>query len=274
VAQIAARIEREEQARARNSADDSADFAQLIWLGRWRLNRLTREDSAAASKLFDAASEMAPESAEVLIQKTTTLCWEKWARRAPRSEFSTIRDLARRAILINPDDCRGYWLAGVAETWLRNPAAAIGQLTRAIEINPCFEPAHAQLGSTLNLCDRPEDALKSLERALMLSPYDTHVFFRYTELGVSRSMLGEYEAAVDWTDRALLQRPAYWYAHVIKIHALISNGDEIAAKAAGRELTAMLPRFSRAAIEWIPFLDQRWVSRLCGSLSRAGVLLA
>lgn len=273
VAQIAARIEREEQTRARNALDDPTDFAQLIWLGRWRLNRLTREDSAAASRLFDAASAMAPESAEVLIQKTTTLCWEKWARRAPRSEFSVIRDLARRAILINPDDCRGYWLAGVAETWLRNPAAAIGQLTRAIEINPCFEPAHAQLGSTLNLCDRPEDALKSLDYTLMLSPYDTHVFFRYTELGVSRSILGEYERAVEWTDRALLQRPAYWYAHVVKIHALISSDDEIGAKAASREFAALHPRFSRAAIDWIPFLDRRWVDRLCSSLSRADILL-
>ncbi len=273
VAQIAARIEREEQARARNAVEDPTDFAQLIWLGRWLLNRLTRDDSMAASRLFDAASAMAPESAEVLIQKTTTLCWEKWARRAPRNEFSVIRDLARRAILINPDDCRGYWLAGVAETWLRNPAAAIGQLTRAIEINPCFEPAHAQLGSTLNLCDRPEDALKSLDYALMLSPYDTHVFFRYTELGVSRSILGEYERAVEWMDRALLQRPAYWYAHVVKIHALISSGDEVGAKTAGREFAALHPRFSRATIDWIPFLDRRWVDRLCSSLSRADILL-
>jgi hypothetical protein len=106
----------------------------------------------------------------------------------------------------------------------------------------------------------------------MMSPYDTHVFFRYTELGVSRSMLGEYKRAVDWMDRALLQRPAYWYAHVVKIHALISSGDEAAGKAAGRELTTMHPRFSRAAIEWIPFLDRRRVEGLCASLNRAGVL--
>jgi tetratricopeptide (TPR) repeat protein len=274
VSQICARIEREEQARANKGPEEPGDFAHLIWRGRWRLNRLTREDSAVARRLFDQAIALVPDSPEALIQKTTALCWEKWALRAPRNEFTEIRDLARRAILIDPDDCRGYWLAGVAETWLRNPTAAIGVLTRAIELNPCFEPAHAQLGGTLNLSDRPEEALKALEHALTLSPYDTHVFFRYAEIGMSWCMLGKFKTAIEWVDRALLQRPAYWYAHIIKIHALVEEGDDAAAGTAGRELREIQPNFDSSMIEWLPFLDRNWVERLCRSLSRAGAIPA
>lgn len=272
-AQLGTRVEREEQARAHRSPG-GADFSHAIWRGRWHVNRLTVGDAIAARRLFDQAQAAAPRSPEALIQSATALCWEKWARRAPRHQFAEIRDLSRRAILLDPDDCRGYWLAGVAETWLRNPAASIGLLTHAIELNRSFEPAHAQLGSTLNLFDRPKDALNCLTHALELSPNDTHVFFRYAEIGLSWSRLGDQARAIDWLDRALLQRPAYWYARILKINALVEADDLAGARAAGRELRTAHPKFGLSDLEWVPFFDPASTDRLRVSLTKADVFEA
>jgi len=269
VARIATRIEREEQIRAARLPEDDDNFRNLIWRGRWHMNRLTSRDAALARAMFDRALALAPNSPEALTEKAIALAWEKWAKRAPRQEFYELSDFARRIMLLDPDDCRGYWLAGIAEGWLGNHTASIALLRRAIDIAPSFEPAHAQLGTMLNLSDRPEEALQSLHLALKLSPNDTHLFFRYNEIAISWLQLQRYDLCIEWSDRALILRPGYWYAQAIKIHALVETQDWEGARKMGEGFHISHPNFSQDYLEWVPFSDRAWVRRLSASLRLA-----
>jgi tetratricopeptide (TPR) repeat protein len=268
-AQLVSRIEREEQARAslENASDD--DFRALIWRGRWRLNRLTRADAAQAERLIARAVAIAPRSSEAVIQKAVAFAWEKWAQRAPRADFWALANLARQVMLLDPDDSRGYWLAGVAETWLGNSNTAVAWLRRAIDIEPTFEAAHAQLGSTLNLADRPQDALDALSIALGLSPNDTHLFFRYSECALSLLLLGRFEESVAQAERALLLRPGYWFAQTIRLHAYTQLGRPDEARRAAVELRRLHPDFSEDYLTWVPFVDRAWPRRLWASVHAA-----
>ena len=258
VAHLETRIDHAEQVRTRSKRQDSFTVSDLIWRGRWHLNRLTKADSEMAQKLFAEALALDPHSPEALIQSTFALGWAIWAGRQPRERIYEMRRLAQDAIYADRDDGRGYMLAGIAEMWLRHPLAAQQLLQQAIAVNPSLAMAHAQLGGSFNLTGEPEQAIAHLQAALRLSSNDLQNFYTLTELAVAFSMLGEWKRAIEHADHGLARRPAYWYAHVIKINALARSGKLLGANAALDELLLVKPDFSKRYIDWLPFVDRSW----------------
>jgi len=262
-----AQIDYAEQVRARGNRANRLEFNDLIWRGRWHLNRLTRADSAMARDLFEQALELEPESPEAIIQQTFCLGWSLWARRGSDAEVAEMRQLAHRAIVADPDDGRGHMLAGIAEMWQRQSGRARTLFERAIALNPSLCQAHAELGCHYNLVGEPAAAIAPLRLAQRLSPNDVHSFFFIGELALSHWMLGQWAEAVDHADQSLIRRPAYWYALVIKINALVGGGDLAAARRAHDELMTVTPDFTPQFIDWTPFIDRTWNQRLADGLA-------
>ncbi|TXL82187.1 tetratricopeptide repeat protein [Vineibacter terrae] len=261
-----ARIDYAEQTRARNRRPDRPDVNDLIWRGRWHLNKLTREDADIARRLFDDALQLDPNSSEALIQATTCLNYAIWTQRGSANEISEMRRLAQRAIIADPDDGRGHMQAGIAEMWLRQPVRARALLQQAIALNPSLAMAHAQLGCCYNLAGEPERAIAPLKAALRLSPNDVHIFFTFGELAVAHGMLGQWHEAAEHADQSVVRRPGYWYAQVIKINALARTGNPAAAALTLGELMAAKPDFSEKFLTWLPFVDRTWVDGLIDGL--------
>lgn len=264
-----AQIDYAEQVRARGNRQNRLEFNDLIWRGRWHLNRLTRTDSELARRLFEQALELEPESPEAIIQQTFCMGWSLWARRGSDAEVAEMRQLAHRAIVADPDDGRGHMLAGIAEMWLRQPGRARTLFERAIALNPSLCQAHAELGCHYNLVGEPAKAIAPLCLAQRLSPNDVHSFFFIGELALSHWMLGKWDEAVDHADQSLVRRPAYWYALVIKINALVGAGDLDAARRAYDELKTVTPDFTPSFIDWTPFIDRSWNRRLADGVAAA-----
>jgi TolB-like protein len=266
VAHLEIRIDRAEQGRIRGKRQSELSLTDLIWRGRWHLNRLTRADSEMAQKLFAEALALDPDNPEALIQSTFALGWAIWAQRESRDQILEMRKLAQRAIRADPDDGRGYMLAGITEMWLRHPLAAQTLLQQAIDLNPSLALAHAQLGGNFNLAGRPNEAIHHLRVALRLSANDPNIFYPLGELALAFDMLGQWSDAIEHADHSLARRPAYWYAHVIKIDALMRSESPIAASAALNDLLTVKPNFSARYLEWLPFVDRAWIARLEESL--------
>lgn len=251
-------IDNAEQQRAIRKPASDLNVSDLIWKGRWHLNRLTSEDSAIAKHCFEQALEREPSSPEALIQATTALFYSLWTQRADEDEIRRFRKMAQRAIVADLEDARGYMLAGIAEIWLRQPLRAEALLSRAIEMNPSLYLAHAELGSALYLRGDPEKAIEVLHTALRLSPNDSTLFYIYGELGMAHLMLDHFDAAIESADRAIMLRHAYWYGHGIKVCAYASKGDIELARNALSELKAAVPNFNPAFADWLPFIEPRW----------------
>ncbi len=266
------RIDYAEQMRARNRHTDHPDVNDLIWRGRWHLNKLTRQDSETARQLFDDALKRDPNSPEALIQATTCLNYTIWSQRGSADEIAEMRRLAQRAIIADPDDGRAHLLAGMGEMWLRQPVRAQALLQQAIALNPSLAMAHAQLGGCYNLAGEPARALPALRAALRLSPNDVHIFFTFGELAVAHGLLEQWREAADWADQSLLRRPGYWYAQVIKVTALARGGNLAAARSSFDQLVAAKPGFAAeyaAYLTWLPFLDRTWIDNLTDGLEIA-----
>jgi len=268
VAHLETKIDHVEQIRIRAKRQDNLGVNDLIWRGRWHLNRLTRADSEMAQKLFAEALALDPDSPEALIQATAALGWAIWAGRQPQDQILRMRKQAQQAILADPDDGRGFMLAGIAEMWLRHPLSAKALLKQAIALNPSLVLAHAQLGGSYNLAGEPEQAIVHLKAALRLSSNDPHVFYSLGELALAYTLLGRWSDVIEHADHALARRPAYWYAHVIKINAAARSGDIAAGQAALGELLAVKPNFSRQYIDWLPFVDRGWIDHFVEGLKK------
>lgn len=255
---LGAKVDQAEQSRALGKPQSDLNVRELIWRGRWHLNRFTAEDSEKAKAYIAEALEREPNSPEAIIQMTWAKLWDLWAQRGSDEEIRVIRQMAQKAIIADYDDARGHMLAGIAEKWLRQPLRAEALLKRAIELNPSLAMAHAQLGGSYYLRDAPEDAIATLKNAIQLSPNDAELFYFRGELAVSYVMIGAFDDALEQADLSLTRRGAYWFSHVMKINALVRSGQGASAKDAVAELKASIPRFGLHYIDWVPFMNSHW----------------
>ena len=254
---LGTRIDSEEQTRALRKPQSDLNVQELIWRGRWHLNRFTAQDSALARDCFARALEAEPNSPEAIIQSTWARVWDLWAQRGSDDEIRAARQMAQQAIIADCDDARGHMLAGIAEIWLQQPLRAEALLRRAIELNPSLVMAHAQLGSALHLRGDHGQAIAVLNIAIRLSPNDHDLFFILGELAMAHLLSNQLDEALTHADHAISRRSAYWVAHVAKVNALARMSRKEEAQQALDELHASKNRFSPDFVDWLPFTDPR-----------------
>jgi TolB-like protein len=266
---LGATIDVEEQSRALRKQQSDLNVRELIWRGRWHLNRFTDDDSVQAKANFAEALKREPKSPEAIIQMTWALLWDLWAQRGSDDQIRTVRQMGQKAIIADLDDARGHMLAGIAEIWLRQPIRAEALLRRAIGLNPSLVLAYAELGSALYLKDEPEEAIEMLNLAIRLSPNDYSMFYTLGELAMSHLMLGNHPAAIEYAEKAVMNRSAYWYSHIVKINALARSGDLKRARKALDDLHMSKTLFDDSFVDWLPFIDSKWNAFLKEGLNLA-----
>jgi TolB-like protein/tetratricopeptide (TPR) repeat protein len=270
VGTLSTRIDLAEMARASRAPATSSDVTRLIWRARWHHNRYTPTNARIAEDLLQQALLIDPDSSEAIIQLAYFRQRQLWIKRASAAEIADLSQLARRAINADPIDGRAYMLAGMAELWRCNTAPAVALLEQAIRLNPSLALAYTQLAAALYLDDAPDRALEPISRAFRLGLGEQYTYYALGELAVIRAMLGDHSGAIEAADHAIVRREAYWYAHVVKVHALVECGRADEAGAALRRLMQAKPRFDTSYIDWIPFVTAKWPSRLRASLGAAG----
>ncbi len=266
---LGAKIDAAEQSRVLQMPQSDLNVRDLIWRGRWHLNRLSEADAKAARECFAKALALEPNSPEAIIQSTWARLWDLWATRGSEADIREVRQMAQKAIIADLDDARGHMLAGIAEIWLRQPARAEALLRHCISLNPSLVLAHAELGSVLYLKGDPEAALSVLNFAIRLSPNDNSLFYTLGELAMVHLMGGNYAEAAACADGSVMRRSAYWYGHVVKINALARDGQMDLARMAHQDFHASKADFQTGFIDWLPFIDGKWNQFLKDGLNLA-----
>ncbi len=267
-------VDSAERTRASRKASSNMTAEDMIWRGRWHMMRFSSEDFVIAERMMKDALALDPNSPEALIQLTYLRANSIWTERRSEDDMRELRTLAQTAINADPDDGRSYMFAGMAEMWARRAALALPFFEKAVQLNPSLSLAHGQIGSAHILSGNPAKALDSLRRSLRLAPNDEHTFSMVGELAVAHLMLGNWDAAIEHAEQSLIRRKAYWYAHVIKINALVRQGKAEMAHMAVKDLFLARSKMTRKMIDWLPFVDRKWNDYLCEGMKLAGVKLA
>ncbi len=163
-----------------------------IWLNRGN-PRLDLEDTVSALADYSHALQINPNDHLALLNRARLL-------REQGDSLSTFRDLDR-ALLVSPDDFHNHIELGMAHLAFRNYAAAIAEFDSVLSKDSTSADAHFGTGCALFHQKRLLEALKSLNRAILLQPLDSEGFYyralTYLGLGNLPRACDDYQEALD-----------------------------------------------------------------------------
>ncbi len=158
---------------------------------------------------------------------------------APKPILAEALAIARRAIVLSPEQAVGHRVLSFVLMYSREHAAAEHHLRRSLELNPYEAENLDQMGYLLTLRGRPLDALAWLDRAVRLSPI--HPPWYHYDRSLALYCLGDYAAATAAIELSptilpwIRTRLAACYAQ---------KGDLAMAQSCARGITEADPSFS------------------------------
>lgn len=165
--------------------------------------------------------------------------------------------LSRRALTLDRFDPLALSLVGHIRSWLfRDYDQAIELFDRALAANPSSAIAWLRSSATFSYIGETREARRRVDIGLRLSPYDAHVFFSYGLVGVSSYAAGDWADAAQWGRRSMATNPRFVGNLRFLAASLAANGQLEEARAVGRMLLQLNPRFrARAFAEGHAFKD-------------------
>lgn len=130
----------------------------------------------------------------------------------------------------------------------RQTGASVREYMRALDLNPNFATAHGYLGWALAFDGQSEEAIRYFQQALRMSPHDPLKAFFYSGTGVANYYAHRYDEAVEWIEKAILERPGFTAAHRILCASFAQAGKTKQARAAMARLRELQ---SNVSIAWI-----------------------
>ena len=122
--------------------------------------------------------------------------------------------------------------------------AALAQLNAAIESNPSFAEAYAEIGNVMINLGRAEDAFKPIELALRLDPLSNERFFWELYACMAHAYLAEWDQAIEWCEKSVVSNPALPWPYLDLAGAYGWLGRAAEANAAAAEFQKRFPGFT------------------------------
>jgi adenylate cyclase len=217
-----------------------------------QLYSFTRGGSAEALRLASRALEIDPRYgwAATLAGCCHFLnITQAWAA-DPNSETAEGLRLLRLALSIDRNDPAALSILGRLTAFSSGDLdTAMEMVDRAVAFNPNAAFAWEQRGWTYQIAGEPEEAIRSFERAIRLSPFNPMRFVTFTGRGIAFIGLGRFDEAVAAAKKALSENQAFSTAYRCLASALAHLGREAEARQAAAGLLELEPDFRIS--EWV-----------------------
>jgi adenylate cyclase len=210
------------------------------------LQSWTRDGSAESLRLASRALEIDPRSSFA-----ATLAGECHLRSVrlgwaadPKSDITEGLRLLRLALSIDGNATLALSLLGNATASFSDDYDTAREMVdRAVALNPNSSRIWEQRGMTYLMAGQPEEAIRSFERRIRLSPFDPLLFSTFAGMGVAFIGLGRFDEAISAAKKAVRQNPLYPFAYRCLASALAHLGREAEVKEAVAGLFELDPDF-------------------------------
>lgn len=239
-------LQRAERQRARSKAPAQLDAWESFHRGSWLLFTFrAREDLEEALRLFRRSRELDPmfstaAAFEAIAHSTARLF--QWPLDPDGSAFEAMR-AAQAAVDLDEDDPWAHAALGYASHDAGNVGRAVAEFERAIERNPSLTVAYQGLALALS-GDRPDEAVRVMEKVLRLSPRDPQQHLFRHQLAVAQLTAGRYDEALRQEEQSLRLRTdqPHVYRVLAAAYGHLGRGPE--AVAALETMLRLAPHFS------------------------------
>jgi adenylate cyclase len=210
----------------------------------------TREGFAETIRLADRALKLDPRFGFVAaLAGACHLNNVLWGYAVdPQFERKEAVRFSRLALSIDHGDPEILAFAATTSAFLVGDAESEIEMTdRAVALNPNSFHAWNGRGQVYRIAGLREEAVRSFERAMRVSPIDPYLVHSLLGIGYAFIELGRFDEAVVAGKKALRQTPALGVAHACLVSALAHLGRDAEAREAAARLLEVDPAFTISA---------------------------
>jgi TolB-like protein/Flp pilus assembly protein TadD len=209
VAALAVELSATERKRLGHKGTASVAAYDLLLRGQERFWLYGAEDMRAARALFQQGLAVDPNyaAAHAWIARTYLAEWAfNWST-VPEETLRPGCDHAARAVALDDLLPAGHTMLCWAKIWLKQPAAAIAEAERAIELDPNDADARLWYALSLTIIGRFADARAAFEIVSSLNPHPSALLLYAT--GLLDFAEGHYEDAAATFERTVQRSPNF-----------------------------------------------------------------
>jgi adenylate cyclase len=202
VGAAAVELTRFERDRALAKPTQNLAAYEYVLRGREHFSRATRHDNDEAQEMFQHAIDLDPAYAAAYAELGLSLDeavasgWSEFVA----DDLGRAETLGQKALSLDPVLSTAYQLLADVHLNRGQFDLALGQIDRALQINPSNADSFAERGAILAFAGRSAEALPWVEGALRIDPANARTAFY---LGMAYYFLDRYGEAVEAMDRAL-----------------------------------------------------------------------
>ena len=243
---IAPHVQEAEIRRVLLKRPESFDAYDFMLRGLELLYHLRRSEFDSAREMFEKSMALDPAYA---TPYALTALWyairigQGWSDDRTRDHQAT-NQFAEAALARDPFDARALSLCGHMRALLfRDYEGAFGLFDRAMAVSPNAAGVWLRSSPAYSYVGQAEEAKRRAEMGIRLSPFDTHLFFAHTALGLACYTGGDYDEAVAWGRKARSQSPNYTANLRFLAASFAAAGRAAEAIEVGRALLDLEPGF-------------------------------
>jgi adenylate cyclase len=222
----------------------------------------TREGAAQAIQYLDRALQLDPRygaAASLAAGCHMLNIGQGWAVDQKRTIAEGAR-LLGLALSVDENDSDALCIAGRVRSYMfGDPDGGKEMVDRAVALNPNSAVAWEQRGWTYEYAGEAEEAIRSFEHSIRLSPLDPLLYSTFTGMAVALIRLARFEEAVAAARKALRKNDHFSSTWRALASALAHLGREQQAKEAATRLLEIDPTFRIS--EWVT-RGRAWRSEL------------
>jgi adenylate cyclase len=202
VGAAAVELTRFERDRALAKPTQNLSAYEYVLRGRQHLSRATRDSNDEAQELFQQAIDLDPSYAAAYAELGLSIVeavvsgWTEFVA----DDLGRAETLGQKALSLDPVLSTAYQLLAEVHIYRGHFDLALGQIDRALQINPSNAESFAARGMILAWAGRAAEALPWVEGALRIDPANARTAFN---LGIAYYFLDRYGEAIEAMDRAL-----------------------------------------------------------------------
>jgi class 3 adenylate cyclase/TolB-like protein/Flp pilus assembly protein TadD len=239
-------LTRFERERALARPTGSLAAYEYVLRGREYFSHATRSGSDQAQDMFQRAIDLDPSYAAAYAElglsliEAVTSGWSEFIA----DDLDRAEKLGQKALSLDSSSTVAYRLLAEVDLARGRFDLALGQIDRALDINPSDADSAALRGAILVWAGRAAEAVPSAQSALRLDPANARAALY---LGIAYYFLGRYGEAVGSVDRAL--------AGNLGRNTQVTGRPVLAAAYAELDRPEDAERERNAAMQLSPFLD-------------------
>ena len=258
-----------ESLRGRSAGQYSAHEAVLRAFGYWE--RMTPKEHAEVRDILEAAVAIAPDHSDCLSE-LAFIYWHEYAfgYNLRPDPVGRARAAAQRAVASAPTSHFAHCAFATALFFQKDYLAFRTAAERALALNRMDSSTAAILGNMIAYAGDWEYGLGIVERAMQLNPHHAgwYHYVAFCDAYRRRDYRGALASALK------VNMPAYHWPHVYLAAVYGQLGEQQRARAAWREVHALLPNFGAMVREEMgKWLDAELTEHLLDGLRKAGLLI-